>query len=224
MPTCKTFILDYKPRERKMHSHFRRHGTDDDVGRSRWDRCISESNKSIDDVNETGKSNVGEKRHRGWEAKKNLQFSSVSVCGGVVDFCQSKLWETLTDLWHHSTCCSKAHIKTEERVEGTVKKKTRRSWLETELRVPPSLILHGVTQELRNAAELLTPEQSHHEARRVKHIHRIATRARAITKWAAIQSWGHWVHVHFLVYAYLCNAACVECVRYNSRKDGCLDN
>lgn len=95
----------------------------------------------------------------GRQASKDLQScSSASVCGGVVDLCQSELWETLTDLWHHSTCCSKAHIKTEERAEGIVKKK-RGSWLETELRAPPSLILYGVTQVLRNAAELLTPEK-----------------------------------------------------------------
>lgn len=77
---------------------------------------------------------LGDKKTR---SKEITSFASVTLGGGVVDFCQSKLWGTLTELWHHSTCSSKAYIKTERGGwRGAWRGKKQGSWLETELRAP----------------------------------------------------------------------------------------
>lgn len=92
----------------------------EDVGKSGWERYYQhrgmrkmfQRTMSVHTWRELGreKEMLGDKKTR---SKEITSFASVTLGGGVVDFCQSKLWGTLTELWHHSTCSSKAYIKTE---------------------------------------------------------------------------------------------------------------
>ncbi len=60
----------------------------------------------------------------GARSKEKTSFTSVSVGGGVVDFCQSELWGTLTSL---NMLLQSIHKDTKKGMEGCLKKKRQGS-------------------------------------------------------------------------------------------------